>query len=65
VVSWTDEESGGIVQAQAYDFNNKLLKEFAPKSFKKVNGQWELQEMEIYNDQTRSRTRILFDLKKQ
>jgi hypothetical protein len=65
VVSWIDEESGGIVQAQAYDFNNKLLKEFAPKSFKKVNGQWELQEMEIYNDQTRSRTRIEFDLKKQ
>jgi hypothetical protein len=64
VVSWIDEESGGIVQAQAYDFNNKLLKEFAPKSFKKnVNGQWELQEMEIYNDQTRSRTQIKFDLK--
>jgi len=65
VVSWIDEESGGIVQAKAYDFNGKLLKEFAPKSFKKdVNGQWELQEMEIYNDQTRSRTRIEFDLKK-
>jgi hypothetical protein len=65
VLSWIDEESGGIVQAEAYDFKNKLLKEFAPKSFKKVNGQWELQDMEIYNDQTRSRTRIEFDLKKQ
>ena len=64
VVSWIDEESGGIVQAKAYDFNNKLLKEFEPKSFKKdVNGQWQLQEMEIYNDQTRSRTQIKFDLK--
>jgi hypothetical protein len=49
VVSWIDNESGGIVQAEAYDFKNKLLKEFAPKSFKKVNGQWELQEMEIRN----------------
>jgi hypothetical protein len=41
-----------------------LLKEFAPKSFKKVNGQWELQEMEIRNVQTGSRTRLEFDLKK-
>ena len=63
VLSWIDEESGGIVQAEAYDFKNKLLKEFAPKSFKKVNGQWELQDMEIRNDQTGSRTRIEFDLK--
>jgi hypothetical protein len=65
VVSWIDNESGGIVQAEAYDLNNKLLKEFAPKSFKKVNGQWELQEMEIRNVQTGSRTRLEFDLKKE
>ena len=64
VVSWIDNESGGIVQAEAYDFKNKLLKEFAPKSFKKVNGQWELQEMEIRNVQTGSRTRLEFDLEK-
>lgn len=62
VVSWIDHESGGIVQAEAYDFSNKLLKEFAPKSFKKVNGQWLLQEMEIRNVQTGSRTRLEFDL---
>lgn len=65
VVSWIDNESSGIVQAEAYDFKNKLLKEFAPKSFKKVNGQWELQEMEIRNIQTGSRTRLEFDLKKE
>ena len=65
VVSWIDNESGGIVQAEAYDLNNKLLKEFAPKSFKKVNGQWELQEMEIRNVQAGSRTRLEFDLKKE
>jgi len=65
VVSWIDNESGGIVQAEAYDFKNKLLKEFAPKSFKKVNGQWELQEMEIRNVQTGSRTRLEFDLEKE
>ena len=65
VVSWIDNESGGIVQAEGYDFKNKLLKEFAPKSFKKVNGQWELQEMEIRNVQTGSRTRLEFDLEKE
>jgi hypothetical protein len=64
VLSWIDKESGGILEAEAYDFNGKLLKDFVPKSFKKVNGQWELQEMEIRNVQTGSRTRLEFDLKK-
>lgn len=65
VLSWIDKETGGILQAEAYDVNGKLLKEFAPKSFKKVNGQWELQEIEIRNVQTGSRTRLEFDLNKQ
>jgi len=64
VLSWIDKESGGILAAEAYDAAGKLLKEFEPKSFKKVNGQWELQEMEIRNVQTGSRTRLEFDLKK-
>jgi hypothetical protein len=63
VVSWIDNETLGIVQAEAYDTKGKLLKEFYPKSFKKVNGQWELQEMDIRNDQTGSRTWLKFDLK--
>ncbi|HUA37805.1 MAG TPA: outer membrane lipoprotein-sorting protein [Candidatus Sulfopaludibacter sp.] len=61
VVSWIDNETLGIVQAEAYDAKGNLLKEFYPKSFKKVNGQWELQEMEIRNDQTGSRTRLEFN----
>jgi outer membrane lipoprotein-sorting protein len=65
VLTWMDKETGGPLQAEAYDFNGKLLKEFAPKSFKKVNGQWQLQEMEIRNVQTGSRTRLEFDLNKQ
>jgi len=64
VVSWIDRETGGILEAEAYDATGKLLKDFAPKSFKKVNGQWELQEMEIRNVQTGSRTRLEFDLPK-
>jgi hypothetical protein len=64
VLSWIDQETGGILEAEAYDAQGKLLKDFAPKEFKKVNGQWELQEMEIRNVQTGSRTRLEFDLKK-
>jgi hypothetical protein len=30
-----------------------------------VNGQWQVEEIEICNDQTGSRTRLEFDLKKQ
>jgi hypothetical protein len=63
VLSWIDKETGGILAAEAYDANGEKLKEFEPKSFKKVNGQWELQEMEIRNVQTGSRTRLEFDLK--
>jgi len=63
VVAWIDKETLGIVHAEAYDVNGKLLKEFNPKSFKKVNGQWELQDMEIRNVQTGSRTRFEFEVK--
>src|SRR5262249_45666734 len=62
VVSWIDNESSGIVHAEAYDLKNKLLKEFDPKEFTKVEGQYQLQEMEIINRQTGSRTSIEFDL---
>jgi hypothetical protein len=64
VLSCIDKETGGILEAEAYDTKGELLKVFEPKSFKKVNGQWELQEMEIRNVQTGSRTRLEFDLKK-
>jgi hypothetical protein len=62
VVSWIDKESGGILEAEAYDAHNKLLKQFYPKDFKKINGQWQVLTMEINNIQTGSRTRLEFDL---
>jgi hypothetical protein len=63
VVSWIDSESDGILIADAYDSQGKLLKEFIPKKIKKIEGQWQLEEMEIDNDQTHSSTRVDFDLK--
>jgi hypothetical protein len=63
VLCWIDNEALGIVEAKAYDAQNKLLKEFYPKNIKKVNGQWQVGSMEIDNVQTRSRTWLKFDLK--
>jgi hypothetical protein len=62
VVAWIDNDTLGIVHADAYDSGNKLLKAFAPKKFRKVKGQWQLEEMEIRNEQADTRTSIVFDL---
>ena len=63
VKSWIDKDTLGLVQANAYDHDGKLLKVFKPKSFKKIKGQWHLEEMEIRNAQTRTRTTVTFDLR--
>jgi hypothetical protein len=63
VVSWVDEDSMGIVRAELFDGEGKLLKIFEPKSFKKIEGQWHLKEMEMRNEQANTRTSIVFDLK--
>ena len=64
VLSWIDKETGGLLQAEAYDTQGKLLKVFEPKSSgKDNNGQWQVEEIQIRNVQTDSRTRLEFDLK--
>lgn len=60
VVAWLDIDSGGVVMAEAYDAVGKALKEFLPKGLQKVNGRYELEEMQIANLQTGSRTVIRF-----
>jgi hypothetical protein len=62
VVTWVDEETGGIVRAEAYDARNRLLKEFSPGSFVRVGSRYELRDMEIRNEQTDSRTTLLFEV---
>ena len=62
-MSWIDTESGGLVQAFAYDLDNKRLKEFYPNDFKKVDGQWQVGIMEMENDQTDSKTLLKMDEK--
>lgn len=60
ILAWVDQDSGGIVQAEAYDARGKLLKEFEPKGVTKVRGQWQVDEMLILNSQTKARTRLEF-----
>lgn len=63
VLSWIDQESRaegqpGLLMAEAYDQNGKVLKEFEIKGFKK--GQ--VREMELRNRQTKTSTRLVFEI---
>lgn len=64
VVSWIDEDSFGIVDADAYDLNGNQLKHFYPKSLEKVNGQYQVTSMYMENVQTGSRSIFDFDVDK-
>ena len=64
VISWLDKESGGPILAEGYDRTGKLIKEFSIRSLKKVEGVYQLEEMQISSEQTKSRTRLEFDLDK-
>jgi len=63
VVCWVEAEPPhGIVHADAYDARGKIFKRFDPTGVEKVQGQYQLQEMEIRNVKNDSRTRIEFNL---
>ena len=64
VVSWIDIDTGGIVQAEAYDAKGKLLKEFEVKELEKINGKLEVSEIQMRNVQTGSRTMLRFHFEK-
>lgn len=62
VISWIDQDTLGIMQAEAYDASGKILKRFIPKTFQKVNGQYQVKNVEIFNLQSSSSTRLEFNL---
>ncbi len=62
VLSWIHDESLGIVLAEAYDAQGKLIKEFRPRDFEKVNGEWRLRELEMETVKTGSFSTLTFDL---
>ena len=64
VVSRIEEESGGVMEAHAYDAAGKPLKDFNVKSLKKINDRWQVESIIMENRHTDSRTWLEFDLKK-
>ena len=62
VESWVMTESPhGIVHAEAYDAQGDRLKQFDPKSLEKVQGEYQLEEMEM-GSRKGTRTVIKFEL---
>jgi hypothetical protein len=59
-----DQESGGLLIATGYDTNSRAIKDFSlsGSSFKKVNGHWRLEKMEIRNHKLKSQTELKFDI---
>ena len=51
-------------KAYAYDSSGNKLKNFYPKNFEKVNGQYQLESMVMENLQTGSKSVMEFDLDK-
>lgn len=64
VLSWIDVETSGIIRAEAFDRNNKLIKEFKLGSLRKVDGQRQLESMKIRSPKTGQDTELKFDLLK-
>ena len=64
MLSWVDVETDGILMAEAYDAGNNKLKSFEVGSFKKVKGEYQLQDMEIRNPKAKTRTKLEFNLQK-
>jgi len=62
VLSWIDNETGGILQAEAYDRQGRLLKKFKLGKIQKVQDQWQVRDLSIRNDETRRQTELQFDL---
>jgi hypothetical protein len=63
VVSWLMiERPHGIIHADAYDARGDRIKQFDPKSLEKVEGEYQLESMEIRNRKAGTRTVIEFDL---
>lgn len=62
VRSWIDAETSGLLMAEAYDTNGRLLKEFEVFVLSIEKNQ--VSKMEIRNRQTKRSTRLQFDLDK-
>jgi len=62
VISWFDIDTGGPVLVQAYDAKGKMVKEFKPNVFSKVNGKWQVQELQMSDFRKKSVSYLRFHL---
>ena len=64
VKSWIDKKRGGVLEAEGWDRKNKLIKSFSlsASDFKKIDGQWQVGQLEISNEKTDSITTLKYDL---
>jgi Outer membrane lipoprotein-sorting protein len=62
VLSWFDIETGGLLAAKAYDASGKVVKEFSPTALKKLGDRYEVQEVEMRNLRTGSRSVLSFQV---
>jgi hypothetical protein len=62
VISWFDIDTGGPVLVEAYNARGEKVKEFKPNRFKKVDGQFQVEELEMSDPRTSSRTTLRFQL---
>lgn len=64
ITSFINEESDGLLAADAYDSAGHTVKVFSlgGSSFKKVNGKWRLEKMEIRDKIRGSHTILKFDV---
>jgi hypothetical protein len=60
VRSWVDIETGAIIIAEAYGPDNRRMKEFEIGGFTRIDGRWELKNMEIRNLREDTRTILEF-----
>lgn len=58
VRAWVAVENGGLVYAEAYDSQDRLLKVFEVSGYKKVEGQWHVDELKIRDLRRDSITRL-------
>jgi hypothetical protein len=64
IQSYIDKESHGLLIAEGYDADGQLIKRFSlhASSFKKVNGHYRLEKMDIRNLKIHSQTELKYDM---
>lgn len=62
VVSWVSIDHHGLMLADAYDASGQLVKRFSIGSLRKVDGVWQLRDMEMIDEVRGTETRLEFEL---